>query len=43
MEKNYRFKYGSSKKANESINRFNYYMEDMIPHYFPEAAHHYEN
>jgi hypothetical protein len=38
MEKSYRFKYGSSKKAGESINRFNYYMEDIIPYYFPEAG-----
>lgn len=38
MEKNYKFKYESSKKALESINRYNYYLEDIIPDHFPEKS-----
>ena len=38
MEKNYKFKYQSSKKALESINRYNYYLDEIIPGHFPEKV-----
>ena len=34
MQKNYKFKYGSSKKSQEALTRFNYCLEETIPELF---------
>lgn len=34
MQKNYKFKYESSRRSQEAITRFNYYLEEIIPSIF---------
>lgn len=43
MEKTYRFKYGSSKKSGEAINRFNYHIHNTVPILFGTEGKSLEN
>lgn len=43
MEKGYKFKYGSSKKASEAINRFNYHIENTVPSFSERNSNEQEN